>query len=161
VASPKKLDGNEAFKKIYQLVAVKERSVQEIKTRLAQKNFSEEVIESALMRALSCGLVDDARFAEVLVRSRMNAGKGKSGIARELESHNIDSLLIERLLNDSSFDGHPSEEESEIERALSFLERKPPTAKNKREAAYRKLLQKGYSASVSSSAARQWFESQS
>ncbi|MRZ30570.1 regulatory protein RecX, partial [Paeniclostridium sordellii] len=41
---------------------------------------------------------------------------------------------------------------------LALLDRKPPRAKNKRDAAYRRLAQKGFGASVASTAARIWSE---
>ena len=48
----------------------------------------------------------------------------------------------------------------ELARALAVLDRRPPRAKNLRDAAYRRLVQKGYGSSVASSAARRWCERQ-
>lgn len=46
--------------------------------------------DAAIERALSVGYLDDTRFADVLVRSRLRSGKGMSGILRELRTHGID-----------------------------------------------------------------------
>ena len=108
-------------------------------------------VEAALDRALACGLVDDGRFADVLVRSRLAQGRGRRGIAAELESLGIDADGVEAL-------AAADDDAGEVDRALALLDRKPPRAKNRRDAAYRRLAQKGFSASVSSSAARLWCE---
>ncbi|MEG0990043.1 MAG: RecX family transcriptional regulator [Gordonibacter sp.] len=143
-----------AFRKIERLCNVREQASEQLRRRLVRDGFSEAATEAAIVRALGCGLVDDARFAEVLVRCRLAAGKGMQGIERELSSLGIEP---------SSVSGWPDEfstgEESEIERALALLERKPPRAKNQRDAAYRRLAQKGFSASIATTAARLWSES--
>ena len=48
--------------------------------------------------------------------------------------------------------------EAEVERAMAVLSRKRFTAKNKREAAYRTLVGKGYASDAASTAARLWAE---
>ena len=50
--------------------------------------------------------------------------------------------------------------EVERERALALLRRRPPRAKNARDAAFRKLVGQGYSTDVAGSVARQWAEEQ-
>ena len=143
----------DAFKKIVALVNVSERSQKAIRERLAKDGFTNEEIEEAVNRALDYGFIDDMRFATVLIRSRLSQGKGIAGIERELSSHGIE-------LN--SVTGWPEDfatEQDELERALSYLDRHPTTARNKRDGAYRKLMQRGFSSSVASSAARLWSES--
>ena len=87
----------------------------------------------------------------MLVRSRLAQGRGRRGIAAELESLGIDADGVEAL-------AAADDDAGEVDRALALLDRKPPRAKNRRDAAYRRLAQKGFSASVSSSAARLWCE---
>ena len=140
-------DPDAAFRKIERLCLVRERASEQLRQRLARGGFEAEAVEAALDRALACGLVDDGRFADVLVRSRLAQGRGRRGIAAELESLGIDADSVEALAA-----------AGEVDRALALLDRKPPRAKNRRDAAYRRLAQKGFSASVSSSAARLWCE---
>lgn len=146
---------DQAFKKILRLVNVRERCTSELQERLMKESFSETAIEEALSRAVACGLVDDLRFAEALIRTRVRAGKGRQGIETELKRFSLEA---------SEVAGWPEEflgsEEDELARALDFLKRRPPTAKNKREAAYRKLATRGYRSDTASAAARLWFESQ-
>ena len=146
-------EADAAFKKITDLVNASDKSERTIRERLKQKGFSESAIEDAVSRALEYGFIDDNRYAELLVRSRMAQGKGRAGIERELRSHGIDPDFVDAL-NDDEF----SESDDEFDRALRFLENKPPRSKNVREGAYRKLMQKGYSSSVASSVARVWAE---
>ena len=142
-----------AFKKIVDLINASEKSEHDIRKRLHEKGFAQSDIDESVQRAKDCGYLDDERFASVLVRSRLAQGRGCAGIVRELESHEIDPY---------SLPGWPEElginPNSELERALSFLERRPPKAKNKRQAAYRRLIAKGYESSIASSASRMYCE---
>ncbi|WP_101722528.1 regulatory protein RecX [Eggerthella timonensis] len=145
-------DPEAAFRKIERLCLVREQASEQLRRRLARDGFEPEAVEAALSRALACGLVDDARFADVLVRSRLAQGRGKRGIAAELEGLGIDADGVDALAERDGDDA------GEVERALALLDRKPPRAKNRRDAAYRRLAQKGFSSSVSSTAARLWCE---
>ncbi|MDR0888946.1 MAG: RecX family transcriptional regulator, partial [Coriobacteriales bacterium] len=74
--------------------------------------------------------------------SKVSAGWGRQRIERELEKLGVD---VQR------YDGYPDdffEGEDEFERALAELEKYHPRAKNERDARYRHLLSKGYSADV-------------
>ena len=152
-ASSNDLDANAAFKKIVDLVNASDKSELQIRSRLSDKGFDEISIDEAVNRAKNYGFIDDRRYANVLIRSRISQGKGIAGIERELRSHNIEPIDVE---------GWPDEyftsDEDELERALSYLDRKPPRSKNLRDGAFRKLVQKGYSTSIASSAARIWAE---
>lgn len=90
-------DPDAAFRKIERLCLVRERASEQLRQRLARGGFEAEPVEAALDRALACGLVDDGRFADVLVRSRLAQGRGRRGIAAELESLGIDADGVEAL----------------------------------------------------------------
>lgn len=143
----------DAFKKIIALVNASDRSEKAIRERLARDEFPEGEIEESVTRAKECGFIDDVRFGEVLVRSRISQGKGSVLIARELSDNGIDPYDVPGWP-----DEFPLGFDDELERALGILGRKPPRSKNKREGAYRKLVQKGYPSAVASSAARIWEE---
>ncbi|HAM14473.1 MAG TPA: recombinase RecX [Eggerthellaceae bacterium] len=142
-----------ALKRITSWVNASERSRSSLRERLVREGFAEGVTEDALERACSYGLVDDARYADVLIRSRIAQGKGSAGIERELWQNEIDPSTVDGWPHEYGIDG-----ESELDRALQFLDRKPPRAKDRRGSAYRKLVQKGYPSSVASTAARMWAE---
>ena len=57
-------DAQAAFKKIERLVKVRDRSIHEVIQRLQKENYEEDAISNAINKALRCGYLDDARFAE-------------------------------------------------------------------------------------------------
>ena len=146
-------DADEAFSKVITLLNVSDRSQRALRERLARDGYREDAIEGALARAREYGFVDDVRFGELLIRSRVSQGRGSAGIVRELSEHDIDVNAIPGWPYEFSLS--PDEE---TDRALDLLRRRPPRSKNPRESAYRKLVQKGYPSAVAASAARIWYE---
>lgn len=144
----------EAFKKIERLVKVRDRSVHEARQRLARDGYAPAPSEAAVERALSCGYLDDRRFADTLVRSRLRAGKGLAGVVRELKGQGIDPDALPGF-PDEYLEHAPSQSEA----AYALLCRKPPRAKNQQQAAYAKLIRAGYPAAIASEATRRWYGS--
>lgn len=172
-------DETRAFEKVTHLACTRERGSRELIDRLVRDGFPQEVAESAVQRALDCGLIDDTRYGAVLIRTRVAQGRGRKGIEDELERAGIAASDIpgwpEEFFSVDDFDpfrvnansedglvccsfGCESSDEQEIERALALLRRKPPRSKNVQASAYRKLVTKGYSTSVASTATRRFME---
>lgn len=144
-------DPKSAFTKIERLLSVRDRSISETRSRLQRDRFTEHAIEEALERAMRCGYLDDARFADGFIRSRLRASKGIEGIVRDLKTHGIDAHAIPGFP-----DTFLEEQGSQFDNAVRLLQRKPPRAKNKRQAAYAKLIRNGFSSSVASAAVKSW-----
>lgn len=144
-------NANTAFNKIERLLAVRDRSVAETRSRLQHDHYTERAITESLERALRCGYLDDVRFAEGFIRMRLRASKGINGIVRDLKGHQIDAYAIPGFP-----DAFLEEQGSQLDNAIRLLERKPPRAKNKKQAAYAKLIRNGFSSSVASSAVKAW-----
>ena len=142
---------NEAFHKIERLLSVRDRSVSEVRSRLQRGRYTEGAINESIERALRCGYLDDARFADIFIRSKLRASKGINGIVRDLKQHNIDAYNIPDFP-----DAYIEEQGSQLENAIHLLKRKPPRAKNKQQAAYAKLIRNGFSSSIASTAVRTW-----
>ena len=152
--APKALTEEQAFRKIERLACMREHASKALQARLEKDGFDPQVAQAAIERALRCGLISDERFADVLVRSRLSQGRGLQGIAAELARLDIDPYSVTAYLEAAEGQTGPDE----LARALAFLDAKPPRGKRLRDSAYRKLMQKGYGASVSASAARIWSE---
>ena len=144
----------DAYRKVLRLAAVRERCESELRTRLEGDGFDPATVGEALGRAMACGVIDDRRFAESFVRGRVSMGKGRQGIEAELRARGIEP---------DGLPGWPEEfglgdEEAEAARALSSLEARPPASSRPHESAYRRLIGKGFSASVAATASRLWSE---
>lgn len=144
-------DPESAFKKIERLLSVRDRSIFEMRDRLQQARFTERAIDESLQRAIRCGYLDDERFADGFVRSRLRASKGIDGIVRDLKRHAIDAYSIPGFP-----DAYLEEQGGQLENAVLLLQRKPPHAKNKRQAAYAKLIRNGFSSSIAYAAVKTW-----
>ena len=96
-ACPEK-DAEKAFRKIERLACAREQASAALRRRLVREGFSEEDAAAAVARAVACGLVDDRRYADVLVRSRLARGKGRRGIAAELAELGICLLYTSRCV---------------------------------------------------------------
>ena len=146
-------DPNLAFKKILRWVKVRDRSVKETRTRLLRDGFGNAAVEAAIEKAIDYRFLDDARFADTLIRSRLNQGKGLDGAVRELQRHGISAHALLPGFPEEYLADRPSQEDS----AFAFLCRKPPHAKNARQAAYAKLVRAGYPMALSAEVANRWF----
>ncbi len=142
-----------AFKKILRWVKVRDRSIKETRTRLEREGFERTVAEKAIEKAVEYRFLDDERFADTLARSRLRQGRGLDGIVRELGSHGIDANSMLSGFPDEYLEGRPSERDC----AYALLCRKPPRAKNARQAAYAKLVRAGYPMTLSAEVANKWF----
>ena len=143
-----------AMAKVARLVKASDKSVAKIRARLNRDGFEDQVIDSTVERAVEIGLLDDARYADVLIRSRVSQGKGIAGIERELRENGIEPISVA---------GWPTDyidTNAEFDRAYDYLVRHPPRSKNVREGAFRKLVSKGYPSSIASSVARVWCDEQ-
>lgn len=76
-------------------MAGREHSACEMKQKLAAKGFGADEVGSALEDLIASRLLSDERFAESLVRSRVNKGVGPVRLRQELREHNIPPEMSE------------------------------------------------------------------
>lgn len=144
------LSAQTAFERVETALRSRERSAAEMTRRLADDGFAPEQARAAVERAVRCGLVDDARYAETFVASKVRAGWGRARIERELARGGVDPR---RLL-----EGWPEaylDRDGERERARTLLAKKPVPAKNPVEKLARFLVTKGYDPGCALSLARE------
>ena len=142
-----------AFRKIVDLLAASDKSEFSLRERLARAGFGSQDIDAAISRAKEYGYVDDARYADAFVRSRVAQKRGSAGIERDLKVQGIDPFVLDGWPHEYGID-----DDLELERALECLEKQPPKSKNLHDSAYRKLMNRGFPVSVSARAARMWCE---
>src|SRR4249920_2786074 len=87
--SPDKQSEPSAYEKALGLLARREHSARELKSKLALRGFDSEQNAEALERLQSKDFQNDARFGEMLVRSRIEGGYGPRWIVAELRTHGI------------------------------------------------------------------------
>lgn len=144
----------DAYQKILRIIAVRERSTAYLRERLVTKEgFPPCAAEEALQKAQRLHLVDDRRYGDALIRMRLAAGKGLRTAEQEIQELGIDPTTL-----DAWQEHHERGRDAEVDRALQLLRRRPPRAKQAREAAFRKLVGQGYSTDVAATAARRWVE---
>lgn len=152
-------DADRAFQRIVRMLNASEQSSAKVREKLARAGFDDDIVEQAVLRAQECGIVDDARYAEVLVRSTISQNKGFRFARTELEDLGI---ALEDVTAYQEHEDRAAAEPSmsDEDRAMIFLKTHPPHAKNLRDAAFRKLMGKGYDSDTAASVARRWSEAQ-
>jgi regulatory protein len=85
------------------LLVRREHSRKELARKLAERGIEAEAASAAIERLTGDGWQSDARFAEMLVRTRAAHGQGPVRIRAELGMHGLDSDSIEAAM--SGFDG--------------------------------------------------------
>ena len=134
-------------------IGYKMRTVQEIRRKLAEKAFSEEITERVIVFLEKYGYADDREYCRKYIREKLRT-KPKSGYALkiELKQRGISSSVIDEVLRETEID-----EEAD---AFGWLERKscgqwPPEDEKKKKKLQDFLLRKGYSYDKISEAFRQ------
>lgn len=137
-----------ASARVASLVDRRDYSVKELSDKLRQDGYREEVVDDCVRRARDAGLVDDARFADVFIRTKVSAGWGARRIERELSHRGIEA---------SELPGWPYEyldPDDERERARELAERHHVSGKNQLQKMVRYLVGRGFSMGDAYDAAR-------
>ena len=137
-------------------IGYKMRTVQEIRRKLSEKEFSEEIIEKVVAFLEKYGYADDREYCRKYIREKLRM-KPKSGYALkiELRQKGISSRIIDEVMAETEMD--------EAGDAFHWLERKsrgqwPPADEKQKKKLYDFLLRKGYSYDIIGEAFRQMNE---
>ena len=121
------------------LLGHRERSRAELRDRLTEDGYPEPVARAVVDRMEELGLLDDERFAEAYVRTKMAAGWGRDRIVRGLTSAGLDPERIAVLVEQEM------PETAELDRALTMLPDEIPRERRDRERYMRRLISRGFS----------------
>ena len=73
---------SEAMEKINVLVGVRERSVKEVRERLASCDFTHEEVEDAIETAVRVNLINEERYTRAFIRGKTHSGWGRVRFSR-------------------------------------------------------------------------------
>lgn len=91
----------EARNKAFHLLSYRERTIKEMRDRLRKKDFSAEVIEKVIEYLLEKDYLNEQRFAEMWIRSRIkHHPRGRKLIYKELKDKGVDRKIINSALNE-------------------------------------------------------------
>jgi regulatory protein len=93
-----------AYDKALGLLARREHSRRELKTKLRQGGYEGEETSAAIDRLGEQRYQDDDRFGEVLLRSRIAQGYGPMRLRMELKTHGLSDARIRELLDAAEID---------------------------------------------------------
>lgn len=93
-ASPEQV----AYRQAMGLLVRREHSHRELQRKLAARGTEPTAAEAALAALVAQGYQDDARFAALLVRTRVGAGYGPLHVRAELGSHGVAREVVEQVL---------------------------------------------------------------
>lgn len=99
-------------------------SVQEVRSRLMEKGFTADQVETEIQRLVDAGYLNDRRLAEEVVRiERERKGKGRSAIVAELKRRGIEADDCDEALAELDSD-------DELDRARDLVLKKLSSLRN-------------------------------
>lgn len=110
------------------LLAQREYTRKELSRKLGHLTNDSELIDGALVRLESEGLLSNSRFIESFIRSRLNRGHGPVRITQELRQKGCDNEAITLALEEAEVDWF---ELAESTRQKKFGDSLPVDAKEK------------------------------
>ena len=120
---------NEIFqvkKSAYRYLGNRNHSSFELKIKLSKKGYQKEIINKVIIELKGKGFIDDHKFAESFVRTRVE--RRKEGIVKinsELSKRGINNEIISKVISNSSNDP------VHFDNALELAEKKYQTLENK------------------------------
>jgi regulatory protein len=85
----------QAFDRALHFLGYRARSQAEVRRRLLQKGYEEEIVDQVIDRLREGGLIDDSQFTEAWVRARTTGrGMGPRRIAWELRQKGVDAETV-------------------------------------------------------------------
>jgi regulatory protein len=90
---------NEVYEKAIALLARREHSSRELKAKLVQRGFDAEETSQVLDTLVTKDFQNDARFGEMLVRTRIEGGYAARWIIAELRTHGVDEEAAGNLID--------------------------------------------------------------
>ena len=133
---------------VLRLVARRDYSAKELRDKLKMHGFEAAAAQRVVRECEETHLIDDSRFADVFIRSKLSAGWGMARVERELARRGVDIRTVE---------GWPYEyldPEDELKRALEVARRRHVSGSKAWQKLVRHLVGRGFGTDVAIEAAR-------
>ena len=141
-----------AVDQAFRFISRRDRTVAEVRRRLAEKGAQEDAIDHAVAELSATGYLDDARYAERFVEDRVSLdGWGSDRIERRLVELGVGREHITAALRGRDFG-------TELDAAVALLRRRwrePPADNRDRDRALGFLVRKGYDLELAYEAIRE------
>jgi regulatory protein len=138
----------------------RERTVAEVRARLAKAECPEPEAEAAIAELLELSALDDARYARVFIEDKRSLESwGTERIQRALLERGIERDVVAAALTGAGGEAAGGAGQSELDRALELLSRRFPVPgedPRERDRAFGMLVRKGYESEVAADAVRAW-----
>ncbi|HEX4481085.1 MAG TPA: regulatory protein RecX [Rudaea sp.] len=138
------------YNKGIELLARREHSARELKSKLTRRGIEKDEVDSVLSQLQSKDFQNDARFGEMLVRTRIETGYGARWIIAELKTHGIAEAKARELI-DAAEPDWPSIVRNQLRRRYGG---KPASNLAERVKRANFLLRRGFDAATVQSATR-------
>ena len=123
------------------------RTRQQLADKLRQKGCDDDVAAVVLDRMVEVGLVDDAAYARMLVRSRQESrGLARRALSQELRRKGVPDALIEGALADVEPDSERGRARELVDKRLRTMPGLDKTVQTRRLAGF--LARTGYDSAV-------------
>ncbi len=127
------------------LLSFRPRSAQELRRRLREKEFPEEVVEECLGGLEGIGLVDDSAFSATFVRDRVRfKPRGRRRLAQELRTKGVDAETAHEAIREVFEDAEVSETELAREAAAKWRPKPGEDRNRARQRFYAFLARRGF-----------------
>ncbi|GLZ34246.1 regulatory protein RecX [Lentzea sp. NBRC 105346] len=128
----------------YALLTARPRTRLELRNALLRKGITESVADEVLGKFDRAGLIDDAAFAEIWVRSRHeHQGLGRRALAMELRRKGVDDAVVAEAVAAVDSDAEESRARDLVRKRLRTMDGLDETTKIRRLVGA--LARKGYS----------------
>ena len=152
-------DSDVVFEAALRFLEARQRSVTEVRRRLAQAGYRQDLVSAALVRLGDLGMLDDQLFAKTWVESRDRASpRGERALRMELRQKGIDVPTIDGVLGEraeGTRDGAPDDEAADrfLARHAHSLAR-VADPRQRRQRAYAALARHGFDSDTATRAIR-------
>ena len=124
---------NRAREYALRLLEYRERSEQEIKERMARKNYNERLIKSTIKSLKNHNLVNDRRFARMWAESCLRRSYGRWKVQSDLDKKGINEEIVEEVLRESY------SKVDEVQIALVLIQKKWPFLEEEKNTLLRRV----------------------